>query len=35
MEQHFAPWPDTDPPIQWRKDLTTVFHTADHHPLFV
>lgn len=27
MEQHFAPWPDTDPPIQWRKDLTTVFHT--------
>lgn len=26
MEEHFAPWPDTDPPIQWRKDLRTVFH---------
>ena len=26
MNEHFAPWPDTDPPIQWRKDLETVFH---------
>ena len=26
MEQHFAPWPDTDPPIQWRKDVDLIYH---------
>ena len=26
MNEHFAPWPDTDPPIQWRKDTELIFH---------
>lgn len=26
MNEHFMPWEDTDPPIQWRKDIETVLH---------
>lgn len=33
MDEHFAPWEDTEPPIQWRKDVETVFHFEKIIPL--
>ncbi len=33
MGQHFMPWDDTNPPIQWRTDIDLVYHFETIVPL--